>query len=331
MNTLLIEEDVKAAEECCGGPAPQGVAACCAEDAEAKARGEDGCGCGGATSDGATDTQNGCCDETQSPVKDDEIRQAVREQYSQVAESGGCGCSTADSGCCTSTVTDLDALSGALGYSAEETGAVPEGANMGLGCGNPQAIAALKPGETVVDLGSGGGFDCFLAAAQVGKNGHVIGVDMTPAMVSKARANAEKSDYNNVEFRLGEIESLPVADATVDAIISNCVINLSPDKQQVFRESFRILKPGGRLAIADIVASAEPPEEVRNDLALFTGCMAGASLIDEIETMLKASGFEQIRIEPKDESKSFIRDWAPGMPITDYILSATIEAVKPAV
>ncbi len=314
MNTLLIEKENPAADGCCGGPAPKGVSACCVQDAEAKARGEEGCGCNKAS----------------TPVKHDEIRQAVREQYSQVAESDGCGCSTADSGCCTSTVTDLNALSGALGYSSSETGAVPEGANMGLGCGNPQAIAALKPGETVVDLGSGGGFDCFLAARQVGDSGHVIGVDMTPAMISKARANAEKSDYNNVEFRLGEIESLPIADATADVIISNCVINLSPDKQKVFRESFRILKPGGRLAIADIVASAEPPEEIRNDLALFTGCMAGASLIDEIEAMLKASGFEQIRIEPKDESKSFIRDWAPGMPITDYILSATIEAVKPA-
>lgn len=268
--------------------------------------------------------------EENNPKAHDEIRQAVRDQYGRIAESDGCGCSTADSGCCGSMATDPDALSGALGYSTSETIAVPEGANMGLGCGNPQAIAALKPGETVVDLGSGGGFDCFLAARQIGEGGHVIGVDMTPAMISRARANAAKGGYRNVEFRLGEIEALPIADATADVIISNCVINLSPDKQRVFSESYRILKPGGRLAIADIVAFAELPEKIRENLALFTGCMAGASLIDEIEALLQATGFEQIRITPKDESKSFIRDWAPDTPVTDYILSATIEAVKPA-
>jgi arsenite methyltransferase len=207
---------------------------------------------------------------------------------------------------------------------------VPQGANMGLGCGNPQAIAALKTGETVLDLGSGGGFDCFLAARQVGETGRVIGVDMTPAMISKARHNAEQGGYRNVEFRLGEIEHLPVADATVDVIISNCVINLSPDKSRVFADAYRVLKPGGRLAISDIVASAELPEHVRTDMALYTGCMAGASLVADIEAMLAASGFTQIRVAPKDESKSFIRDWAPETEITDYVVSATIEAVKPA-
>jgi ubiquinone/menaquinone biosynthesis C-methylase UbiE len=199
---------------------------------------------------------------------------------------------------------------------------------MGLGCGNPQAIAALKPGETVLDLGSGGGFDCFLAAQQVGETGQVIGVDMTPEMVSKARENAAKAGYANVEFRLGEIEHLPVADATVDVILSNCVINLSPDKRRVFQEAFRILKPGGRLAIADIVATAPMPEEVKHDLALLAGCVAGAAEIDALISMLVEAGFTNICIKPKDESKEVIRAWIPGRRIEDYIVSATIEAVK---
>lgn len=260
-------------------------------------------------------------------VKHDEIRQAVRQQYGRVAAIEGCGCGPA---CCGETTATADTLSQALGYSADETAIVPEGSNMGLGCGNPQAIANLKAGETVLDLGSGGGFDCFLAARQVGDSGKVIGVDMTPTMVSKARANAEKGGYRNVEFRLGEIENLPVADGTVDAIISNCVINLSPNKHRVFAESYRVLKPGGRLAISDVVAFAELPEDIRQDMALFTGCMAGASLISELEEMLRTNGFQQIRIARRDESKAFIRDWAPGAAITDYVVSATIEAIKPA-
>lgn len=259
-------------------------------------------------------------------VKHDEIRQAVREQYGRVAESDGCGCGPA---CCGSTPTAAVVLSQGLGYSVTETLNVPEGANMGLGCGNPQAIANLKAGETVLDLGSGGGFDCFLAAKKIGDAGRVIGVDMTPAMISKARANAGKGNYRNVDFRLGEIENLPVADGTADVIISNCVINLSPNKPRVFDEAFRALKPGGRLAISDVVAFAELPEEIKQDLALFTGCMAGASLIAEIEAMLQAAGFKQIRIAPKDESKAFIQDWAPGTPVTDYVVSANIEAIKP--
>lgn len=258
-------------------------------------------------------------------VAHDEIRQAVRRQYGQVAENEGCGCGPA---CCGSTAP-ADKLSQALGYSVHETAVVPEGANMGLGCGNPQAIANLKPGETVLDLGSGGGFDCFLAARQVGESGRVIGVDMTPEMITKARANAEKGGYRNVEFRLGEIENLPVADASVDAIISNCVINLSPNKPRVFAEAFRALKPGGRLAVSDVVAFAELPADIRQDMALFTGCMAGASLISEVEEMLRASGFRNIRVAPKDESKNFIQDWAPGKPVTDYVVSASIEAIKP--
>lgn len=206
---------------------------------------------------------------------------------------------------------------------------MPAGADLGLGCGNPQAIAALQPGETVLDLGSGAGFDCFLAVRQVGPTGQVIGVDMTSEMVAKARENVEKAGYGNVEFRLGEIEHLPVADASVDVIISNCVINLSPDKLQVFREAFRVLRPGGRLAISDIVTTAPLPEEVRRDLALYAGCIAGAATTTKLEAMLRESGFEHIRIQPKDESRQFIREWAPGRNIEDYVASASIEAMKP--
>jgi SAM-dependent methyltransferase len=262
-------------------------------------------------------------------LKNDAIRQAVRQRYGRVAEGSraGCGCGPS---CCDTPVPDAPPLAEKLGYTAEEVAAVPQGANLGLGCGNPQAIAALKPGEVVLDLGSGGGFDCFLAARQVGNTGRVIGVDMTPEMISKARANGEKGGYRNVEFRLGEIEHLPVADGTVDVILSNCVINLSPDKSRVFAEAYRVLKPGGRLAISDIVAFAELPAAVRQDMALYTGCMAGASLVAEIEAMLQANGFAQIRVAAKEESKAFIRDWAPGTDVAEYVASATIEAIKPA-
>ena len=201
---------------------------------------------------------------------------------------------------------------------------------MGLGCGNPQAIADLKPGETVLDLGSGGGFDCFLAAKQVGESGRVIGVDMTSEMVTKARENARKGNYSNVEFRLGEIEHLPVADAAVDVIISNCVINLSPDKLSVFLEAYRILKPGGRLAISDVVATAQLPPEMKNDLDLLSSCVSGAATMDEIEEMLQEAGFQNIRIQTQESSREFIKDWVPGRNVQDYIVSAIIEAVRPA-
>jgi len=260
-------------------------------------------------------------------VKHDEIRQAVREQYSKAAEGDSCGCNP--SSCCGTSNTSFEILSQGMGYSEHETSSVPEGANLGLGCGNPQAIANLKAGETVLDLGSGAGFDGFLAAKQVGNNGHVIGVDMTPSMISKARINAEKGKFENIEFRLGEIENLPVANSTVDVIISNCVINLSPDKQKVFNECYRVLKTGGRLAISDVVAFAELPEEIKKDLTLYTGCMAGASQINEVKEMLRNAGFKMVRVTPKDESKKFISEWAPGTNVTDYVVSANIEAVKP--
>lgn len=262
----------------------------------------------------------------------DEIRQKVRDSYAEVAESSNNGsCCGEQSSCC--GVSDDAAIntlvSTRLGYSEDDLTNVPEGADMGLGCGNPRAIASIKTGETVLDLGSGGGFDCFLAAAETGESGHVIGIDMTPSMISKARNNAVIGKYNHVEFRLGEIEHMPVANETVDVIISNCVINLSPDKPQVFSEAFRVLKPGGRLAISDVVAGTELPDEIRNDLALYSGCMAGASQVSELHDILKNSGFEQIRIVPKDESKEFIKDWAPGRGVEEYVLSATIEAIKP--
>lgn len=265
--------------------------------------------------------------------ENDTVKQTVRERYGRIAQDGGgCGCAPT---CCsppgTATKVDHDAtvVSQGLGYSAEDTGAVPEGSNLGLGCGNPQTIAALKPGETVLDLGSGAGFDAFLAARAVGPMGHVIGVDMTPEMVSKARTNKVTGGYENVEFRLGEIESLPVADATVDVIISNCVINLSPDKARVFHEAFRALKSGGRLAISDIVALAPIPEELRKDWELYTGCVTGASLMDDLKAMLKEAGFTNIRIVRKGDSREIIGGWFPGRKAEDYVASASIEAVKP--
>ena len=250
----------------------------------------------------------------------DHIRREVRAAYGAVARQES-------SGCCQPHPA---AIAGErLGYTAEDLAAAPEGAHLGLGCGNPRAIAALQPGERVLDLGSGAGFDCFLAAGQVGATGQVIGVDMTPDMVSKARANARKAGHANVEFRLGEIEALPVPDDSVDVILSNCVINLSPDKPQVFREAFRVLRAGGRLAISDVVATAALPDEMRRDIHLYSCCVGGASTVDEIEAALLAAGFNQIRITPKDESRAFIRDWAPGCNVEDYVVSAAIEAVKP--
>src|SRR2546423_12876641 len=219
------------------------------------------------------------------------IREQVRRRYGATApgETSSCG-----DACCTSTSADT------LGYSAEESEIAPEGANLGLGCGNPLAIASLRAGQIVLDLGAGAGFDCFLAARAVGSTGKVIGVDMTHEMLSKARENAQKNGFTTVEFRLGEIEALPVADNSIDVIISNCVINLSPEKQRVFDEAFRVLKPDGRLAVADMVATAALPDEIKSDWAAYTGCIAGALQIIELQRMLEASGFENIKIAPKD-------------------------------
>ncbi|HET6485058.1 MAG TPA: arsenite methyltransferase [Spirochaetia bacterium] len=257
----------------------------------------------------------------------DELRTAVRERYGATARGQGsdCGCS---SSCCSPSASSRQ-TSQALGYTAEEMEAAPEGSNLGLGCGNPQAIASLRPGETVLDLGSGGGFDCFLAARAVGPQGKVIGVDMTADMVALSRRNAGKSGRTTVEFRLGEIEHLPVADSSVDVIISNCVINLSPEKPQVFREAFRVLKSGGRLAISDTVASAPIPEELKDDLASYSACVTGSASVDELHGMLRDAGFANIRIRPREESKQFIKEWSPDQGLENFILSASIEAVKP--
>jgi arsenite methyltransferase len=257
-----------------------------------------------------------------------EVRDAVRDRYAGIATSGS-SCCCGDASCCGPAGT-AEEISAQLGYSADELASVPDGANLGLGCGNPQAIADLKPGETVLDLGSGAGFDCFLAARAVGPGGKVIGVDMTPEMVARARANAAGGEFANVEFRLGEIEHLPVADASVDVIISNCVINLSPDKRSVFADAYRVLAPGGRLAVSDVVATAELPDEWRRNMSLLSGCISGASTIDEVAALLAEAGFCDIDIQPKESSKEFIREWQPGTELEDYVLSANIQARKPA-
>ncbi|MDO9015298.1 MAG: arsenite methyltransferase [Deltaproteobacteria bacterium] len=253
----------------------------------------------------------------------EEIRREVRDHYAAVA-CGASGCCSPGAGCGPDPEASL-----ALGYAPGDLAAAPEGANLGLGCGNPQAIASLRVGETVLDLGSGAGFDCFLAARQVGPGGRVIGVDMTPAMIEKARANAARVGAANVEFRLGEIERLPVADGEVDVILSNCVVNLSPDKPAVFREAARALKPGGRIAIADVVATAPLPEAMRQEIALHAGCVAGAATVDEVAELLRAAGLTEVRVVVRPESRAFIREWFPGTGAEDYVASATIEAVRP--
>jgi arsenite methyltransferase len=220
-------------------------------------------------------------------MKDETVKKVVREGYARIARQ--------ESSCCGGATSTKD-ISRKIGYTEEELEAVPEGANLGLGCGNPVALSSLREGETVLDLGSGAGFDCFLAASRVGPRGKVIGVDMTPEMIDKARANARKGKFANVEFRLGEIENLPAGDGTVDVVISNCVINLAPDKRRVFREAFRVLKPGGRLMISDIVLLKELPEYVRKSVEAYIGCISGATLKDEYIGAIRAAGFEKVKI-----------------------------------
>ena len=225
----------------------------------------------------------------------DDIRRSVREGYAGVARSGGACCS---SGCsCSGTA---DAAARRIGYSDSDVAAAPAGANLGLGCGNPVALASLQPGETVLDLGSGAGFDCFLAARAVGPSGHVIGVDMTAEMIERARANAARAGVANVEFRLGEIEHLPVADASVNVVISNCVINLSPDKPQVFAEAFRVLRPDGRLMVSDIVLDSPLPPALLNSVSAYVGCVSGASLRDDYLGMITAAGFRAVTVIAED-------------------------------
>jgi len=294
-----IREEVRnqygnAAKTCCGGPSPKDSDACCADDFKEKEAGKEGCGC------------NPKLSEVKVKVKKSSI-------------------------CCGASSLSSHSLSKALGYSEEELSSLPGGANMGFGCGNPQTIASIKKGETILDLGSGAGIDCFLASEATGKNGKVIGVDMTPEMIEKARNNLREFGVENVEFRLGEIENLPVADSQIDVIISNCVINLSPEKRKVYSEAYRVLKPGGRLAVADVVITADLPEQLQSDIFHHTACLAGGSHTKEIEGYLIDLGFDQIEILPKDQSREFIKEWLPNSQIEDYIVSATIEAIKPKV
>jgi len=256
-----------------------------------------------------------------SPQGNPETSSCCGENSAAATSSEGCGCGAGD--------IRAEQIAALIGYSQTEQDSVPEGANLGLGCGNPQAIAALQPGETVVDLGSGGGFDCFLAARQVGAGGRVIGVDMTPDMISRARLNAEKMQSDNVDFRLGEIEHLPVPDGEADLIMSNCVINLSPEKQNVYHEAYRVLKPGGRLAISDILALQPLPDDIKSDLEMVSACIGGAATVADTENMLKRAGFENIRIVPEKVSQEIVDVWLPGSNVGEYVAPASIEARKP--
>jgi len=274
-------------------------------------------------------------------MPEDDIRQIVRDGYASVAKKKRENCCSTSDLCCQDVITP-DNLALGLGYGVGELKSIPENANMGLGCGNPTAFASLNEGETVVDLGSGGGIDCFLASARVGKSGRVIGVDMTPEMIERAKSNAVGGEYENVEFRLGEIEKIPVEDNTADCIISNCVINLSPDKARVFSDAFRILKPGGRLMLSDIVLTTQLPESLRESITAYVGCIAGAIRKDDYLSLLKAGGFEEIDIV--GESYYFGKDNEPmlgkyaelfGIPVEELramsssVLSLNLKARKP--
>jgi arsenite methyltransferase len=226
-------------------------------------------------------------------MKEEKVKKLVRNRYAKVAKTSGSCCASSVSCCSTPTSSQVSKM---IGYSEDEMTAVPEGANLGLGCGNPTALASLKEGERVLDLGSGAGFDCFLAANKVGKTGKVIGVDMTPEMIDKARANAKKGKYANVEFRLGEIENLPVADNSADVIISNCVINLAPNKKRVFEEAFRVLAPKGRLMVSDIVLLKELPKSIQKNVEAYVGCISGAEIKDKYIELIRKAGFQEVKI-----------------------------------
>ncbi len=274
----------------------------------------------------------------------DSVRVTVREGYAKIARGGCCGPSGSGGGCCGASAFSPEQLARAIGYSGDEIGALPEGANMGLSCGNPTTLASLRPGEVVLDLGAGGGFDCFVAGPKVGKTGRVIGVDMTPDMLTKARANIiayrEQSGLDNVEFRLGEIEALPVPDASVDVVISNCVLNLSPDKARVWREIARVLKPGGRVGVSDLALVRRLPDSVKADVEALVGCVAGAVLVEETRAMADAAGLSEVRLTPKPEYIDAMTNWEDplyrriveslpaGSRPSDYITSLDVTAVK---
>jgi len=252
-------------------------------------------------------------------MKKEDTKRIVRQGYAKVAMQGSSCCGPSKS-CCGTTDTALD-ISKKIGYTEEELRSIPDGANLGLGCGNPVAIASLKEGETVVDLGSGPGLDCFLAADKVGTKGKVIGVDMTPEMIEKARENADKGSYSKVEFRLGEIENLPVTDNSADVVISNCVINLSPDKQKVFEETFRVLKPGGRIMVSDVVLAKPLPENIMESVDAYIGCISGAITKEEYLATVKGAGFNEVSII--DEMSIPVEEW-----INDPIASSITEKLK---
>ena len=270
-----------------------------------------------------TDDTAACC-EPECCADGETLKAAVREQYGKVAQGEGCCGSLC--GC----TDNAEGLALGFGYSAEDLATLPEGANLGLSCGNPQAVAAMQPGETVLDLGSGAGFDCFLAARKVGPTGYVIGVDMTDAMLAKARANAEKTGLSNVEFRKGEIEALPVDDGSVDVVISNCVLNLVPDKDRAFREIRRVLKPGGRLAVSDMAWEAEPSAAVRKDMEALVGCIGGALMLDDYVSRLKRAGFACVEVERHAEAARQMIEVSGTVPPpgVEHLLSVNITAIK---
>ena len=277
-------------------------------------------------------------------MKDEEIRKAVRESYGKIAVQETVGCGPGDScGCGCAGGSMQETVSKAIGYTDEELAAVPEGANLGLGCGNPTALASLEEGEVVLDLGSGAGFDCFLAADKVGESGRVIGLDMTAEMIEKARENVEKGDYRNVEFRLGEIENLPVADNSADVVISNCVVNLSPDKKRVYQEAYRGLKPGGRMMISDIVLLKELPTALKNSIEAYVGCIGGATSREEYLATIAAAGFQDVEVVDEISARGLyagndVQAIADNLgieagtfkEIEDSVVSIKIRAFKPA-
>lgn len=251
-------------------------------------------------------------------MEEKHIKKKVREGYAKIATQETSCCGSID--VCCGSATSPEKISKTIGYTDEQLRSVPEGANLGLGCGNPTALASLQPGEIVLDLGSGAGFDCFLAANKVGPTGNVIGVDMTPEMLKKAKENAKKAGYTNVEFRRGEIEKLPVENASVDVVISNCVINLSPDKKKVFEETFRVLKSGGRLAVSDIVLLKELPDKIQNSIEAYVGCISGAILKDQYLKLIKDAGFIDVTVT--DES-SYQIDVVIDKPRTQALMEET--------